>query len=182
MSKSYLVLVLQKHFQCLPTVVFWQCWIFNAARTTLLWLWWVGATPLCDAQASHYSGFSCCRAQAQGHTGFSTVAPWLDSTGSIVVAHGLSCSVTCRVFSDQGSLNLCLFHWQADSLPLSHQGSLPIAFGINCKGCIIQHLAPCQPHPMPTPSIASTTCPQTPPTRDFFSSNVTCCLCIHQLN
>ena len=133
------------------------------------------------------TGFSlqwllCCRAQAQGHTGFSTVAPWLDSTGSIVVAHGLSCSVACRVFSDQGSLNLCLFHWQADSLPLSHQGSLPIAFGINCKDCIIQHLAPCQPHPMPTPSIASTTCPLTPPTRDFFSSNVTCCPCIHQLN
>jgi hypothetical protein len=26
------------------------------------------------------------------------------------------------VFQMQG-LNLCLFHWQADSLPLSHQGS-----------------------------------------------------------
>ena len=26
------------------------------------------------------------------------------------------------LFPDQGS-NLCLLHWQADSLPLSHQGS-----------------------------------------------------------
>ena len=36
--------------------------------------------------------------------------------------HGLHCSVAWGVFPDQG-LNLCLFHWQADSLPLSHQGS-----------------------------------------------------------
>ena len=36
--------------------------------------------------------------------------------------HRLSCSVTCEIFLDQGS-NLCLLHWQADSLPLSHLGS-----------------------------------------------------------
>ena len=41
---------------------------------------------------------------------------------SIVVAHGLSCSLVCGIFPDQGS-NLCLLHWQAVSLPLSHQGS-----------------------------------------------------------
>ena len=35
--------------------------------------------------------------------------------------HGLSCSEMCGIFPDQGS-NLCLLHWQADSLPLSHQG------------------------------------------------------------
>ena len=34
----------------------------------------------------------------------------------------LSCSAACGVFPDQG-LNLCLLHWQADALPLSHQGS-----------------------------------------------------------
>ena len=43
------------------------------------------------------------------------------STDSTVV-HRLSCSAACGIFSDQGS-NLCLLHWQADSLPLSHQGS-----------------------------------------------------------
>ena len=36
---------------------------------------------------------------------------------------GLSCSVACGIFLDQGS-NPCLLHWQVDSLPLSHQGSL----------------------------------------------------------
>ena len=36
--------------------------------------------------------------------------------------NGLSCSVTCEIFRDQG-LNLCLLHRQVDSLPLSHQGS-----------------------------------------------------------
>ena len=31
-----------------------------------LWLWPVGATLHCGAQASHCGGFSCCRAQALG--------------------------------------------------------------------------------------------------------------------
>ena len=42
--------------------------------------------------------------------------------GSIVVAHGLSCSAVCGIFPDQGS-NPCPLHWQADSQPLRHQGS-----------------------------------------------------------
>ena len=42
--------------------------------------------------------------------------------GSVVVVHGLSCSAACGIFLDQG-LNLCLLHWQVDSLPLSQQGS-----------------------------------------------------------
>ena len=51
----------------------------------------------------------------------------LRSTGSkvrtsIVAVHRLGCFAACGVFSDQGS-NPCLPHWQADSLPLSHQGS-----------------------------------------------------------
>ena len=33
---------------------------------------------------------------------------------SLVVAHGLSCSVACRIFPDQGS-NPCPQHWQVDS-------------------------------------------------------------------
>ena len=35
-------------------------------------------------------------------------------TGSVVVVHGLSCSVACGIFLDQGS-NPCPLHWQADS-------------------------------------------------------------------
>ena len=41
------------------------------------------------------------------------------------MAHGLSCSVACGIFPDQG-LNSCLLHWQADSLPVSHQGGRPL--------------------------------------------------------
>ena len=44
------------------------------------------------------------------------VAPGPESTGSVVVEHGLSCSKACRIF-------LVLLHWQAVSLPLSHQGN-----------------------------------------------------------
>ena len=37
------------------------------------------------------------------------------------MAHGLSCSMACGIFLDQES-SLCPLHWQADSLPLNHQG------------------------------------------------------------
>ena len=40
---------------------------------------------------------------------------------------GLSWSVACGIFKDQG-WNLCLLHWQADTLPLSHQGSPILSF------------------------------------------------------
>ena len=55
-----------------------------------------------------FGGSSCCRAQAVG----------LSSCGSPALEHRLSicCSAACRIFSDRGS-NLCLLHWQADSLP-----------------------------------------------------------------
>ena len=42
--------------------------------------------------------------------------------GSVIVAHGPSCSVACGIFPDQGS-NPCPLRWQADSQPLRHQGS-----------------------------------------------------------
>ena len=41
--------------------------------------------------------------------------------GSVVVAHGPSCSATCGIFPDQGS-NPCPLHWQADSQPLPPPG------------------------------------------------------------
>ena len=44
------------------------------------------------------------------------------SAGSVVVAHGPSCSAACGIFPDQGP-NPCPQHWQADSQPLRHQGS-----------------------------------------------------------
>ena len=48
--------------------------------------------------------------------------------GSVIVAHGPSCSAARGIFPDQG-LNPCPLHWQADSQPLHHQGSprLPLS-------------------------------------------------------
>ena len=46
----------------------------------------------------------------------------LQSMGSVVVTHGLSCSLACGIFLDQGS-NARPLHWQAGSYPLCHQGS-----------------------------------------------------------
>ena len=77
------------------------------------------------AQPTRYGGFSCYGARALGRTGTrgsAVVVPRLQSTGSLVVVHGLSCFLACRIFPDQ-DLNPCLLHWQAHSLPLSHQGS-----------------------------------------------------------
>ena len=42
--------------------------------------------------------------------------------GSVIVAHGPSCSTACGILPDQGS-NPCPLHWQVDSQPLRHQGS-----------------------------------------------------------
>ena len=41
------------------------------------------------------------------------------------MAHGLSCSLSCGIFLDQG-LNPCLLHWQADSLLSQHGNPIPI--------------------------------------------------------
>ena len=47
--------------------------------------------------------------------------------GSVIVAHGPSCSTACGIFPDQGS-NPRPLHWQADSQPLCHQGSPSMLF------------------------------------------------------
>ena len=46
------------------------------------------------------------------------MAHGLWSAGSVVVAHGLSCSAACGIFPDQG-LNPCPLHWHADSFFLN---------------------------------------------------------------
>ena len=51
--------------------------------------------------------------------------------GSVVVAHGPSCSAACGIFPDQGS-HPCPLNWQADSQPLRHQGSPTAAFLYAC--------------------------------------------------
>ena len=48
------------------------------------------------------------------HVGPVVVARGRQSTGSVVVAHGPSCSAACGILLGQGS-NPCPLHWQADS-------------------------------------------------------------------
>ena len=89
--------------------LFWLCWVFISVR----------GLPLVGASGGH-SSLRC--------AGLSLSWPLLlQSTGSrhagsVVVAHGPSCSAACGIFPDQGS-NPCPLHWQADSQPLRHQGS-----------------------------------------------------------
>ena len=87
-------------------IYFWLCWVFPAPQSSLV-------APSGDYSSLQWDGFSL----------------WLlllQSTGSVVVAHGLSCSKACGIFPDQG-LNSCLLQWQVDSLPLSHQRS-PVSY------------------------------------------------------
>ena len=89
--------------------------------------------------ASPCGGFSCYRAQALGNVGSLIAAPRLYSTGSIVVVRRLSCSVACGIFPNQGS-NLCLQHWQVNSLPLSHEGNLVDFFKMAILTCVRNYL------------------------------------------
>ena len=95
------------------SLYFWLCWGFMAA---------VSRASSCRGQAPHCSGLPRCGAWALGWMGSAVAAPGLESPGSVTVAHGLSCSMACGIFLDQGS-NPHFLHWPADSLPLSHQES-----------------------------------------------------------
>ena len=58
--------------------------------------------------------------------------------GSVIVAHGLSCSTACGIFPDQES-NLCPHHCQANYLSLSHQEALVviIMIAVDIIDCLI---------------------------------------------
>ena len=84
----------------------------------------------CPAQASHCGGFSCAEHRPRGPRASALVARRFNSGSSQTPQSELSrcdtqlsCSMVCGIFQDQG-LNLHPLHWQADSLPLTHQGSL----------------------------------------------------------
>ena len=90
-------------------IYFWLCWVFVSVR----------GLSLVAASGGHPSS------QCVGLSLSRPLLLWSTSsrrTGSVVVAHGPSCSAACGIFPDQG-LNPCPLHWQADSQPLGHQGS-----------------------------------------------------------
>ena len=79
----------------------------------------------CGVQAPHCSDFSCgiwALSAWSSVVGLCSCSSWALEHRLGIVVKGLSCSKACGIFPHQGS-NPCLLHWQADSLPLSHQGS-----------------------------------------------------------
>ena len=99
---------------------------YSSLRCTGFSLQWL---LLLQSTGSMRAGFRSCGTWAQQlwHVGSAVAARGLQSTGSVAVAHGLSCSAACGIFPDQGS-NPCPLHWQADCQPLRHQGSPRIMF------------------------------------------------------
>ena len=95
-------------------IYFWLCWVFVSVQGLSL----VVASG--GHSSSRCAGLSPSRPLLLRSTGFRRA-------GSVVVAHGLSCSVACGIFPDQDS-NPCPLHWQADSQPLCHQGSPVLKF------------------------------------------------------
>ena len=89
--------------------LFLLCWVFVSVRGLSL----VAASG--GHPSSRCAGLSLSRPLLLRSTGSRRA-------GSVVVAHGPSCSAACGIFPDQGS-NPCPLHRQADSQPLRHQGS-----------------------------------------------------------
>ena len=94
-------------------IYFWLCWVFVSVQGLSL----VAVSG--GHSSSRCAGLSLSRPLLLRSTGSRRA-------GSVVVAHGPSCSAACGIFPDQGS-NPCPLHWQADSQPLRHRGS-PIIF------------------------------------------------------
>ena len=86
------------------SIYFWLCWVF----VTVFRLSLVAAS----------GGYSLLWSIDCRRMSFSSVS----SAGSVAVAQGLSCSMTCGIFPEKG-LNPCGLHWKVDSYPLYHQGS-----------------------------------------------------------
>ena len=90
-------------------IYLWLCWVFASVQRL----------SLVVASGGHSSSWCA---------GLSPLRPLpLRSTGSrragsVIVAHGPSCSAACGILPDQGT-NPHPLHWQADSQPLCHQGS-----------------------------------------------------------
>ena len=77
----------------------------------------------CSGLASRCSSFFCCRALSPAVRASGVAAPRLWGTGSVIVVHGLSCSVACGILLGQG-LYLCLLHWQTDFSSLATREAL----------------------------------------------------------
>ena len=118
-------------FKCIYLFIyFWLCWVFVSVR----------GLSLVVASGSHSSsrcaGLSLSRPLLLRSTGSRRA-------GSVVVAHGLSCSMACGILPDQGS-SPCPLHWQADCQPLHHQGS-PCSFSFYSVSVCLGNLSTSAP-------------------------------------
>ena len=102
--------------QCIVQLLFiylfiylWLCWVFISVRGPSL----VVASG--GHSSSRCAGLSPSRPLSLRSTGSRRA-------GSVIAAHGPSCSAACGIFPDQGS-NPRPLHWLVDSQPLRHQGS-----------------------------------------------------------
>ena len=118
---SFFFAFLKKFFILFIFGFFWLCWVFVSVQ---------GLSPVAASgghSSSRCAGLSLSRPLLLQSTGSRRA-------GSVVVAHGPSCSVACGIFPDQGS-NPCPLHWQVDSQPLRHQGSPMILFNSSKLSC-----------------------------------------------
>ena len=85
----------------------WCVWAFSGCGehgplfTVVQWLLIAVASLVAEHRAPGHTGFSSCSTDSV------VAALGLESTASIVLAHGLSCFKACGIFPDQGS-NPCL--------------------------------------------------------------------------
>ena len=61
---------------CVCVWFVWLCWVFSAVRAFLSGCGEQGLLSRCGSWASHWGGFSCSRAWAPGHVGFSGFSMW----------------------------------------------------------------------------------------------------------
>ena len=132
---------------------------FNFYLFIYLWLCWVLVSvrglSLVVASGGHASsrcaGLSLPRPLVLRSTGSRRA-------GSVVVAHGPSCSAACGIFPDQGS-NPYPLHWQADSQPLRHQGSPMVFLICSLMLCPLGYQDTCRasadPHGCPLPLLGA---------------------------
>ena len=100
---------------------FWLCWVFVSVQ----------GLSLVAASGGHSSS------RCVGISPSRPILLWSTGSrraGSVIVAHGPSCSAACGIFPDQGS-NRCPLHWQADSQALHHQGSPALLF-LDCSSLV----------------------------------------------
>ena len=81
-----------------------------------------GLLSSCSANASRCGGFCCCWVWALGCVGFSSYCSW--AREHRFNSYGTWAQLLLGMWYLLGSgMELCLLHWQADALPLNHQGS-----------------------------------------------------------